>query len=131
MGNNSRYNLTWEGKCEIPHKKCSHEAPPKANFCPTCGQRIGTLNLNQVMALEIESNEEMSYCLQPDGNSEERGKWYEHEADLRALSKKYSGVLFTLTVYGEDGSNSRKYFRDGKMQAVRPEFPVFCSSLLR
>lgn len=47
-------------------------------------------------------------------------KWYSHEDDMRLLSAKYKGVLFTLRGEGEgSGDIWVKYFRDGKMQEAR------------
>lgn len=47
---------------------------------------------------------------------EDRCKWYEHEEDMTALSKKFPHVLFILEGIGEeDGDFWRKYFRAGKM----------------
>ena len=44
-------------------------------------------------------------------------KWYEHEADMRALSSKFPDVLFTLDGVGEEHPDIwRKFFVNGKMQ---------------
>lgn len=52
------------------------------------------------------------------GDNAEETKWYEHDEDLRRISAKYPGVLFTLRGEGEEaGDVWVKYFRDGKMQA--------------
>lgn len=58
------------------------------------------------------------------GVLEEACKWYDHENDMKALSRKYPEVLFTLRGEGEDaGDVWVKYFKGGKMQAEKqPEF---------
>ena len=58
----------------------------------------------------------------------EHCSWSNHEADMRALSRRYPHVLFTLSGAGEEGGDLwRKYFRDGRMQVVhaRIEYPEF------
>lgn len=48
--------------------------------------------------------------------TDERRKWYEFEADMRAVSKEVPGILFTLTGEGEEaGDLWRWYFLDGKV----------------
>ncbi len=47
-------------------------------------------------------------------------KWYEHEEDMREVSKKFSPIMFILSGEGEDNLDSwRKYFLNGKMQECR------------
>ena len=61
-------------------------------------------------------------------------KWYEHEYDMRLVSRKFPGVLWTLTGEGEEsGDLWRKYFWNGKMQTARAEliYPAFDESKLR
>jgi hypothetical protein len=60
--------------------------------------------------------------------SNERVKWYEHEADLRALSARFPGVLFTLSGEGQEARDLwTAYHRDGLLQRVqaRIEFDPF------
>lgn len=60
-------------------------------------------------------------------------KWYEHEEDMRELSRRFPDVLFKLSGHGEKkGDIWVKYFKNGKMQVckVRIEFEPFDESKL-
>lgn len=51
---------------------------------------------------------------------EEECMWYEHEQDMREISKSYPETLFLLEGEGTDYLRDwRKYFRNGKMQFCR------------
>lgn len=55
-------------------------------------------------------------------------KWYEHEADMKQLSKEYPDIAFTLDGEGEEsGDVWRAYFKDGKMALHRAiiKFPEY------
>ena len=46
-------------------------------------------------------------------------KWYDHVADMRAVSAQFPGVLFTLTGKGQSpGDLWIRYFRDGLCQSA-------------
>lgn len=50
-------------------------------------------------------------------NGSDQIKWYNHEDEMRAFSKKFPEILFILEVNGEEeGDLSIKYFKNGKMQ---------------
>lgn len=73
-------------------------------------------------------------ALNADGSSNGSVKWYNHEADMKALSYKFPGVLFTLFGEGEEsGDIWKKYFQDGKMQFCKAviDFPKFDAKLLK
>jgi hypothetical protein len=51
-----------------------------------------------------------------DGSADDY-KWYQHEDEMRAFSKKYPTALFQLSGIGEEkGDYWFKYFKAGKMQ---------------
>ena len=69
-----------------------------------------------ILALKAEC-EGADYALEDSGDTLESCKWYEHEEDLRAFSKKHPKVLFKLSGEGESqGDDWVKYFRNGQMQ---------------
>lgn len=73
--------------------------------CPTCGT-CGALTH------ELGIEEQIGY--DPFG---EANKWYHHEEDMRAYSKKFPDVVFTINGEGEEsGDVWVKYFKNGKMQ---------------
>lgn len=46
--------------------------------------------------------------------------WYEHESDMKKISREFPGVLFLLEGEGEEaGDLWKKYFRSGKMQTAK------------
>jgi hypothetical protein len=57
-----------------------------------------------------------------------QAKWYEHEEDMLAISRKHPETLFILSGEGEEGGNLwKKYFQKGLIQSayaqiVYPEF---------
>ena len=47
-------------------------------------------------------------------------KWYEHEEDMKRISKQFNSLLFILSGEGEENLDSwRKYFLNGRMQVCR------------
>jgi hypothetical protein len=85
----------------------------------------------------IAAQEEMSIALDLDGSCYEVCKWYDHEKDMREMSKKFVGVVFTLHGEGEGRGGDQpdfwnKYFLDGKMQVARCKitYPMFNQRLL-
>ena len=54
------------------------------------------------------------------GEDEEPSKWYNHEEEMAAFSKRFPGVVFTLNGEGEEqGDRWTKYFKDGLVQVEK------------
>ncbi len=69
-------------------------------------------------------NETVEYCGCYDGrvNHGEGMKWYSHDHDMVALSKKYPTVVFILDGEGEEaGDLWRKFYVNGEIETHRPE----------
>lgn len=82
----------------------------KAQYHEAATPQAAILKLTQ-------ENGEAGYVLAADGNSEESGKWYEHEKDLLSFSRQHPHLLFTLNGWGEEaGDIWVKYFHNGKVQ---------------
>jgi len=63
------------------------------------------------------SNEGAKYALEEDGSTAEECKWYDHQEDMRAFSRKYPETVFVLKGEGEEaGDLWLRYFYNGKMQ---------------
>lgn len=80
-----------------------------------------SLSSNPIQDL-VENNGNARYTLNADGSSYQSSKWYDHEADLRALSKRYANYIFTLKGEGEEpGDIWIKYFKNGLRQESKAE----------
>lgn len=64
--------------------------------------------------------ENARYAFDENGEQYATCKWYDHEDDMKAFSRLYPDVLFTLNGIGEDYPDIWvKYFKNGKMQFVK------------
>ena len=113
MGYNTRYELNWEPK-EPAKRPCRH-----------CG---GTGAINIEDAIQEFADTEKSTC---SGEctlaevTEESCKWYDHEAEMKDISRRFPSVLFTLRGEGEEsGDVWVKYFKNGKMQSSKAEIKL-------
>lgn len=128
MGYYTRYTLEWD----VPpdHKgepRCKH-APKSGNFCPECATPVGVAMPDELITAYIAENEYFIHALGPDGDSGDSCKWYDHQTDMRIMSKRFRGVLFTLSGEGEEHPDIwKRYFLNGKMQEAkaRIEFDEF------
>lgn len=68
-----------------------------------------------------EQTEGAQVAIDEDGSSEESAKWYDHEADVRRLSRMAEGTLFTLDCLGEDGERWRVVAKDGVSFRIVPK----------
>jgi len=75
--------------------------------------------MEELLKKEIRSyGKTFDYLFDIDGDSYDCYKWYDHETDMKEVSKEFPGVLFTLRGEGEEsGDLWLKYFKDGKMQS--------------
>ena len=125
MGYYTRYTLTWKAPVKTDKVNyipaCDHQVPKNARFCPECGKCVDyKLGLDDIIGERIEGNENMHFALAVDGTSAENCTWYDHDNDMKALSKEFPDVLFTLHGIGEEaGDIWVKYFRNGKVQSVK------------
>jgi hypothetical protein len=88
---------------------------------------------NSLIAELIAENEEAAYAIDSNGDAEESCKWYSHQEDLRAFSKKHPKALFELKGEGEEsGDIWAEYYRNGKLQVCKAiiAYPKFDESLL-
>lgn len=81
---------------------------------------LNPVKRDEIIAYLRKANENASYCLTDNGDTSDSGKWYEHEAELKAFSKLYPNLLFTLSGEGEENDDMwKKYFLDGKVQIAK------------
>lgn len=65
------------------------------------------------------------YQLDSDDLSLYNVKWYDHEKDMRAVSKLYPDAVWQLDGTGEEsGDVWRLYFKNGKMQSANTQVVV-------
>jgi hypothetical protein len=70
-------------------------------------------------------NEEALYVLADDGSSEDSGKWYEHQEDMRKFSALHSNILFTLHGEGEENDDLwNEYYLNGKLQIAKAQIQI-------
>ena len=70
-----------------------------------------------------DNSNEAQYALDESGETRDETKWYEHEDDMKILSRNHPETLFTLEGTGEEtGDYWRKYFKNGKVQRAKMSF---------
>ena len=82
----------------------------------------------------IESCEDASYALEPNGETYDSAKWYSCDDDLKRFSKGYPEALFILSGEGEDNDDIWKaYFKNGKVHKEKAQiiFNTFDESKLK
>ena len=100
-----------------------------------------TASDDRVLRLEMEDKQDYTrtsigsfFCrnTMPGTYSSDAIKWYEHEADMLEVSRRWPGVVFTLYGIHEEGSHFKKYFLNGKVQSApgRLTFDDFDSTKL-
>lgn len=125
MGYYTHYSLEWQADDSPDFQPCEHKKPAGVKFCPECGVENVNKTLDQVVGEYIRGNENMDYAMTTDGESNEQCKWYDHQIDMVEMSKKFHGVLFTLSGEGEEsGDVWKEYYKDGLVQVARAKIVI-------
>ena len=83
------------------------------------------LDVEDFIREKQEGSDSFSYGIAPDGSMADSVKWYDHEADIKLLSKNFPDTLFTLSGEGEEaGDIWKKYFKNGKVQIAKAEITI-------
>lgn len=72
--------------------------------------------------------EDIKRAVGDDGNGGDSCKWYEHESDMKRISKEFPSVVFELSGEGEEsGDIWKEYYKNGRMQRcnARIEFDPY------
>ena len=73
--------------------------------------------MNEIMHTLHETSEDAIRALFPNGFGKHMMEWWDHELEMKRLSRKYPEVLFCLEAVGENARDLwKKYFKNGKMQ---------------
>lgn len=79
----------------------------------------------EIIAILREEYGDAYDALEENGNSNNSCKWYDHEDDLCAFSKKFPEVIFELSGEGDEAGDVWKaYFQNGKMQRCQAEMII-------
>jgi hypothetical protein len=134
MSYNTRYQHNYQatGDAILAIPNCSHQVPPNARYCPTCGKPVGTVDLDHQIANWIKDrravkNDEFMFGWDyPDACS-----WYFWMEDMVMISKAFPTVLFEITGAGEEaGDLWRAHFLNGRYCKQHAVFPDFSTDLL-
>jgi len=122
MGYYTRFNLKWKDESAIGKPTCEHAERAGNKFCPMCGIEVGVFTASELIVEYLEKRNGDFCGIDSGGDSTDTVKWYDHETNMRELSKEFPSVVFTLHGEGEEsGDFWNKYFLGGKMQLDRPE----------
>ena len=124
MGYYTNYNLDIERYDDMVG--CGHEFKKEDKFCPVCGRNLLTpFSIDEAVINFYDSeigDYNFSDFIQGDG---EDCKWYSHEDDMKKISKKFIGYLFTLEGEGEEsGDVWKKYYLNGKCQIAKAKISI-------
>jgi len=122
MGYYTNYKISVKGKLENKQRVAELEKAKKEAEALT-----GKLKELALAAVDNELNSEKNIDIQKVVSAKvgynpfgDQTKWYEHENDMKAVSKEYPDVIFKLE--GEGGNSLYdiwvKYFVNGKMQTA-------------
>lgn len=127
MGYYTNYTLTWKPteKSTIEFPRCNHNIPDGSKFCPECGAQNLPVSLDDKIAEYIKQHSDTIYGVNESGEGTGATKWYDHETDLRSMSKVFRNIVFTLYGEGEEsGDIWSKYFMNGKMQEAKARIVI-------
>lgn len=121
MGYYTQFKISVNGKLENKQRVAELEKAKKEAEVLT-----GKLKELALAAVEKELNFEKNIDIQKVVSDkigynpfEEETKWYNHENDMREISKQFPDVIFQLNGEGEEsGDIWVKYFVNGKMQTA-------------
>ncbi len=113
MGYLTHYQLSWTQ---------SQSSNPLTIPCEACNGS-GKILIPDPVKNFVENRPFIYNHTEPIASSlDEAVKWYEHEDDMKRLSFQFPDTLFRLSGEGEEpGDIWVKYFKDGKMQAMKAE----------
>lgn len=73
----------------------------------------------------LKEKEVVGYALDDFLETYDSVKWYDHEQDMKEVSKQFPDIIFELHGEGEDtGDIWDKYFKNGKIQVCRAEIVI-------
>jgi hypothetical protein len=77
----------------------------------------GDITIEEFMKT-VDEKSNLYYAVDEDGSSVDEIKWYNHEEEMKELSKKFPDIVFRLHGEGEENDDIwYKYFKNGKMQS--------------
>jgi hypothetical protein len=119
MGYNTYYELSIDDtqfKIEIAKKKAAEvKEIQESNISNTLKEKLIKDVIGSYVRSAVTQNDVVNLLTyNPFGD---KCKWYDHEDDMRNVSKNFKDVLFVLTGNGEEAKDMWvKYFLNGKMQ---------------
>ncbi len=118
MGYETRFELTYDAQGQS-RPQCEHTIPAKSKFCPECGAQVRQVPLSELIDAAIQDDDNLRHA------TTEACKWYEWEADMKALSLKFPSVCFKLHGEGEEpGDIWDAYFLKGKSQVKKAKIII-------
>jgi hypothetical protein len=64
--------------------------------------------------------ESFAYGIAPDGELGDETKWYDHDVDMKEMSRQFPDILFTLEGEGEEAADLwKKFYKNGKQQTAK------------
>lgn len=123
MGYSTSYKLTIEhvsGAEFMP--SCNHKKNKEAKFCPVCGLPVQQVAIIDSIWDEKVDNDSATLKEMDEWDD---ARWYEHQEDMRRVSARYPGFLFTLHGEGEENEDIwNEYYLGGKMQVEKAQVVI-------